>query len=78
MYKEDLALNNLQWFIWHETKPNQSICRFLLVFEIRMQIIKSCKCFIYLFICCVSVVFVYLFVLHIFAYIYAPCTSTRC
>ena len=23
MYKEDLALNNLQWFIWHETQPNQ-------------------------------------------------------
>ena len=22
MYKEDLALNNLQWLIWHKTKPN--------------------------------------------------------
>ena len=22
MYKKDLALNNLQWFICHQTKPN--------------------------------------------------------
>ena len=25
MYKEDLALNNLQWFICHKTKPNPTI-----------------------------------------------------
>ena len=25
MYKLDLALNNLQWLICHETKPNQSL-----------------------------------------------------
>ena len=25
MYKEDLALNNLQWLICHETPPNQII-----------------------------------------------------
>ena len=24
MYKEDLALNNLQWLIYHKTKPNQT------------------------------------------------------
>ena len=24
MYKEDLALNNLQWFICHKTKQNQT------------------------------------------------------
>ena len=24
MYKEDLALNNLQWLICHETYPNQT------------------------------------------------------
>ena len=24
MYKEDLALNNLQWLICHKTKPNVS------------------------------------------------------
>ena len=24
MYKEDLALNNLQWLICHRTKPNQT------------------------------------------------------
>ena len=23
MYKEDLALNNLQWLISHKTQPNQ-------------------------------------------------------
>ena len=23
MYKEDLALNKLQWLIWHKTQPNQ-------------------------------------------------------
>ena len=23
-YKENLALNNLQWFISHKTKPNQT------------------------------------------------------
>ena len=23
MYKEDLALNNLQWLICHKTKPNK-------------------------------------------------------
>ena len=25
LYKEDLALNNLQWLICHKTKPNQII-----------------------------------------------------
>ena len=24
MYKEDLALNDLQWLICHKTKPNQT------------------------------------------------------
>ena len=24
MYKEDLALNNLQWLICHKTKPNHT------------------------------------------------------
>ena len=24
MYKMDLALNNLQWLIYHKTKPNQN------------------------------------------------------
>ena len=24
MYKEDLALNNLQWLICHKTQPNQT------------------------------------------------------
>ena len=24
MYEEDMALNNLQWFICHKTKPNQT------------------------------------------------------
>ena len=24
MYKEDLALNNLQWLICYKTKPNQT------------------------------------------------------
>ena len=24
MYKKDLALNNLQWLICHQTKPNQT------------------------------------------------------
>ena len=23
MYKEDLALDNQQWLIWHKTKPNK-------------------------------------------------------
>ena len=25
MYKQDLALNNLQWLIYHKTQPNQII-----------------------------------------------------
>ena len=25
MYKKDLALNNLQWLICHQTQPNQNI-----------------------------------------------------
>ena len=25
MYKEDLALNNLQWLICHKTKPNRGV-----------------------------------------------------
>ena len=24
MYEEDLALNNLQWLIYHKTQPNKS------------------------------------------------------
>ena len=26
IYKEDLALNNLQWLMCHKTQPNQIIC----------------------------------------------------
>ena len=29
MYKEDLALNNLQWLICHKTKPNIKKCEVL-------------------------------------------------
>ena len=25
MYKEDLALNNIQWLICHKTQPNQTL-----------------------------------------------------
>ena len=25
MYKDDLALNNLQWLICHKTQPNQNL-----------------------------------------------------
>ena len=25
MYKDDLALNNLQWLIWHKKQPNSKI-----------------------------------------------------
>ena len=25
MYKKDLALNKLQWLIYHKTKPNQNL-----------------------------------------------------
>ena len=24
MYKQDLALNNLQWLIYHKTRPNRT------------------------------------------------------
>ena len=27
MYKDDLALNNLQWLICHKTKPNLTFVR---------------------------------------------------
>ena len=30
IYKEDLALNNLQWLICHEIKPNQIIYIYLI------------------------------------------------
>ena len=26
MYKEDLALNNQQWLIFHKTQPKQILC----------------------------------------------------
>ena len=26
MYKQDLALNKLQWLICHKTKPNNTFC----------------------------------------------------
>ena len=29
MYKDDLALNNLQWLICHKTKPNQTFTKVL-------------------------------------------------
>ena len=40
MYKEGLALNNLQWLICHKTKPNQTIPNlllFLLLLQIQMD-----------------------------------------
>ena len=29
MYKQDLTLNNLKWFIRHKTKPNKTKLNFL-------------------------------------------------
>ena len=29
MYKEDFVLNNLQWLIYHKTKPNQTKLKIL-------------------------------------------------
>ena len=31
MYKNDLALNNLQWFICHKSKPKLLILQYLLL-----------------------------------------------
>ena len=28
-YKDDLALNNLQWLICHKTQPNKKFCNYL-------------------------------------------------
>ena len=35
MYKQDLALNNLQWFICHKTEPNQTFSNSLSDFEVQ-------------------------------------------
>ena len=32
MYKQDLALNNLQWLIYHKTQPNQIIYIYSVLF----------------------------------------------
>ena len=40
MYKQDLALNNLQWLICHQTKPNQTkfiIQRFMKSVNLNIQ-----------------------------------------
>ena len=33
LYKEDLALNNLQWLICHQTKPNQTKSRLIYTYK---------------------------------------------
>ena len=33
MYKEDLALNNLQWLICHKTQPNQKLKPSMSIFK---------------------------------------------
>ena len=33
MYKEDLALNNLQWLICHKTQPNQIMYIFIHMYK---------------------------------------------
>ena len=35
MCKEDLSLNNLQWFIYHKTKPNQImyVCMYVCMYK---------------------------------------------
>ena len=33
MYKEDLALNNLQWLICHKTKPNQILIYLIYMYK---------------------------------------------
>ena len=42
MYKEDLALNNLQWLICHKTKPKQTILKSFTL-EINFQFRKQEK-----------------------------------
>ena len=37
MYKEDLALNNLQWLICHKTEPNYTIVKFWLCDRVRFH-----------------------------------------
>ena len=46
MYKEDLALNNLQWLICHKTQPNQTLFpevaaityRAIIIYDIPLEI----------------------------------------
>ena len=33
MYKEDLALNNLQWLICHKTQPNQILYNLIYMYK---------------------------------------------
>ena len=41
MYKENLALNNLQWLICHEPKPNQSSLVLMFLFISFMKYVKT-------------------------------------
>ena len=41
MYKQDLALYNLQWFICHKTKPNQTQPTYFAKTEVSWQIFNQ-------------------------------------
>ena len=43
MYKEDLALNNLQWLICHKSQPNQIIYIFNIGRPARTYIQQLCQ-----------------------------------
>ena len=40
MYKQDLALNNLQWLISHKTKPNNPELLSLFISHNKIQVIS--------------------------------------
>ena len=38
MYKEDLALNNLQWLICHKTQPNQILIYLIYMYKVDLAL----------------------------------------
>ena len=44
VYKKDLALNNLQWLIFHKTKPNQIIYIYIYIYIYICVCVCVCVC----------------------------------
>ena len=73
MYKQALRLNNLQWLIYHKTKPNQTIITSGILISIAMIITTMTVIIIIIIIINIKIIIATMVIINIIKKIQSTC-----